>query len=299
MYVRNGLKLSLIGFLVLVIGCQSSQKQGTVPSEWQENYILANDIRIHYWRTGGNKPVIVMAHGSSDNGLCWTNFAKEFTDDYDVIMFDARGHGLTDPPSKTDLMDAQAEDFAAFIKALKLEKPIIMGHSMGSASAAWMAAKYPDIPRAVILEDPRLAPRPASWNNRSTPDAVKKRRLNILSKNNSTFNEIYLKGLKNTPHWGESELSFWAPSKLLHHPNSAFRRIGDHPKMAELFPKIIVPTLILKADDQGEIREINFKVSKLLKKGKIVHIQGAGHNIRRDQKELTIKETKKFLNSLN
>ena len=32
---------------------------------------------MHYWRTGGSKPVLIMAHGSSDDGLCWTNLAKE------------------------------------------------------------------------------------------------------------------------------------------------------------------------------------------------------------------------------
>ena len=50
--------------------------------------------------------------------------------------------------------DVQVEDLAGLIKELKLERPILMGHSMGSASVAQFAAKYPDVPRAVILEDP-------------------------------------------------------------------------------------------------------------------------------------------------
>ena len=132
------------------------------PAGWTDGYVMANGIRIHYWRTGGNKPVLLMAHGSSDNGLCWTNLAKELVDDYDIILPDARGHGLSDPPRKSDSADAQAEDLAGLIRALKLKKPILMGHSMGSSSVAWFSAKYPDIPGAVILEDPRLIPRPSS-----------------------------------------------------------------------------------------------------------------------------------------
>jgi pimeloyl-ACP methyl ester carboxylesterase len=124
------------------------------PAGWTDGYVVANGIRLHYWRTGGAKPALVMAHGSSDDGLCWTNLAKELTDRYDVIMFDARGHGLSDPPTAADPVDVQVEDLAGLIKALKLDKPILMGHSMGSASVAWFAAKYPDVPRAVILEDP-------------------------------------------------------------------------------------------------------------------------------------------------
>ena len=131
------------------------------PAGWTDGYVSANGIRLHYWRTGGAKPALVMAHGSSDDALCWTNLARELTDRYDVIMFDARGHGLSDPPTAADPVDVQVEDLAGLIKALKLDKPILMGHSMGSASVAWFAAKYPDVPRAVILEDPALV-RPAT-----------------------------------------------------------------------------------------------------------------------------------------
>ena len=141
--------------IVSLLGTPAFAAQPPLPPEgWTDGYVIANGIRIHYWRTGGDKPVIIMAHGSSDNGLCWTNLAKELTNEYDIILPDARGHGLSDPPAKSDPADAQAEDLAGLIRKLKLEKPIVMGHSMGSSSVAWFAAKYPNIPRVVILEDP-------------------------------------------------------------------------------------------------------------------------------------------------
>ena len=91
--------------------------------------------------------------------------AKEIQDGYDIIMFDASGHGLSDPPTPSDPPDVQVEDLGGLIKALKLERPILMGHSMGSASVAHFAAKYPDVARAVILEDPALV-RPAPRRRR-------------------------------------------------------------------------------------------------------------------------------------
>lgn len=140
------------------------------PANWSDGYVWGNGIRIHYWRTGGNKPPLVLAHGSSDDGLCWTNLARELEASFDIIMPDARGHGLTDPPTASDPADVQVEDLAALIRELKLVKPILMGHSMGSSSVAWFAAKYPDVPRGVVLEDPGLAARrpggpgaPTSW----------------------------------------------------------------------------------------------------------------------------------------
>jgi len=270
------------------------------PEGWTDSYVLANDIRIHYWRTGGDKPVMIMAHGSSDNGLCWTNLARELEADYDIIMFDARGHGLSDPPSRSDGVDAQCEDLAGLIRELGLEKPILMGHSMGSSSVAWFAARYPDIPGAVILEDPGLIPRP-NRNPGTTPSEadIEEQRAQMVERNNRTIDELVALCMKNTPQWGQCECEFWAPSKKLHHPNNVYRRlIGRGPDKSELFPMITAPTLILKADAQGEVRKQNEEIAALLPNGRIVHIEGARHNVRRDQKEALIKALKAFLEEL-
>jgi pimeloyl-ACP methyl ester carboxylesterase len=263
------------------------------PAGWTDGYVLANGIRIHYWRTGGSKPALVLAHGSSDDGLCWTNLAKEFQQDFDIIMFDARGHGLSDPPTATDAPDVQVEDLAGLIKELKLDKPILMGHSMGSASVAHFAAKYPDVPRAVILEDPALV-RPATppAPSQTTPET---RRASILARNNTTEAALVAGCMKNSPKWGRSECEIWAPSKRRHHPDTALASPGRRPPMSDLLPKITAPTLILKADADDALKKQNEQVTDLLKNGKIVHITGAGHNVRREGKEQTIQVLKAFL----
>ena len=71
---------------------------------------------------------------------------------------------------------------------------------------------------------------------------------------------------------------------------------GEHrnrPPMRELFPKVTAPVLILKADAQGDLRRENEEVAGLLKKGRIVHIEGAAHNVRRDQKQKTLASSSK------
>jgi pimeloyl-ACP methyl ester carboxylesterase len=269
------------------------------PAGWTDHYVMANGIRIHYWRTGGNKPVMIMAHGSSDDGLCWTNFAKELTADYDIIMYDARGHGLSDPPAEQGAADAMMEDLAALIRELKIVKPIIMGHSMGSSTAAWFAAKYPDVPRAVILEDPGLArPGGALPPAPGQPADAGKRRAAILERNNLSYEELVAGCMKGSPKWGQSECEYWAPSKRRHHPYTVSGGAAYRPGMKELLPKITAPTLILKADAQGELRAQNEEIAKLLPKGKLVHIEGAGHNVRRENKAQALEVLKAFLASL-
>ena len=266
------------------------------PAGWTDGYVTANGIRLHYWRTGGAKPPLVMAHGSSDDALCWTNLAKELTDRYDVIMFDARGHGLSDPPTAADAVDVQVEDLNGLIKALKLEKPILMGHSMGSASVAWFSAKYPDVPRAVILEDPALV-RPAApaTATAATPPSVDDRRAQVLARNNMSEAALVADCMKNSPKWGQAECETWAPSKRRHHPDTVRVNNAARPPMRELLPKITAPTLILKADAQGELRAQNDEVAKLLPKGRLVHIAGAGHNVRRENKAQTLEVLNAFL----
>ncbi|MPZ20044.1 MAG: alpha/beta fold hydrolase [Luteitalea sp.] len=287
---------TLIASFALFALCAAPAAAGPEPpAGWTDGYVMANGIRSHYWRTGGeNKPALVLAHGSSDDGLCWTNLAKELQDGYDIIMFDARGHGLSDPPTPADPPAVQVEDLAGLIEALRLERPILMGHSMGSASVAHFAAKYPDIPRAVILEDPRLVRR-AGAATAQTQASPEERRANILARNNMSEAELVAGCMENSPKWGRSECELWAPSKRRHHPNTVSNSPASRPPMSELFAKITAPTLILKADAQGDLRKQNEEVAASLRKGKIVHITGAGHNVRRENKAQTLEVLRSFL----
>jgi pimeloyl-ACP methyl ester carboxylesterase len=85
---------------------------------------------------------------------------------------------------------------------------------------------------------------------------------------------------------------------LLHHPDNVYRSFGNRPPMEELFDKIDVPTLILKADAPPDVRKQNEAAAKHLKDGKLVHIDGAGHNVRREQKQSLLAALNEFLKGL-
>ena len=77
---------------------------------WQSGDVSVNGLRLHYTRTGGDKPPVVLAHGFSDDGLCWTPVAEVLAPDYDVIMVDARGHGQSEAPEQGYNMADMAGD---------------------------------------------------------------------------------------------------------------------------------------------------------------------------------------------
>lgn len=279
-----------------LLAAVSFTAQADTAANWPDQYVVANNIRIHYWRTNtAGKPVMILAHGSSDDGMCWTNFAREFAQDYDIIMYDARGHGRTDPPRQGDAIDSQVEDLAGLIKALNIQKPIVMGHSMGASMAIWFGAKYPETAKAIVLEDPGLIPNPNMAAAMNADPA--KRIATILEGNNKTVEQQVDWCTKNTK-WGLSECTMWAPSKRYHHPNTAYRLTGTRPTTTELLPKITVPVLILKADAKDDVKAQNEKIASLLPRGKIVHIQGAGHNVRREDLKQTVDELRGFLKAL-
>src|SRR6266581_4265225 len=124
---------------------------------WSEGDVQANGITIHYYRTGGdNKPSILLLHGITDSGQCWPRVAHDLEGSYNVIMTDARGHGHSGTSATAFSIALLADDAAAVIRALNLEKPYVFGHSMGAITAATLAATYPDLVRAIVLEDPPL-----------------------------------------------------------------------------------------------------------------------------------------------
>ncbi|MBA3450836.1 MAG: alpha/beta hydrolase, partial [Chloroflexia bacterium] len=112
-------------------------------NEWQSGFVAANGLRLFYTRTGGDKPPVVLAHGVTDSGLCWSPVAAELAADYDVIMLDARGHGRSDVPERGYGPEEQADDLAGAIAALGLTRPAVLGHSMGAATALVLAGAHP------------------------------------------------------------------------------------------------------------------------------------------------------------
>jgi pimeloyl-ACP methyl ester carboxylesterase len=124
-----------------------------IPTHWNEDYVLANDVHLHYYRTGGDKPALLLLHGFNEYGLTWLRVAKELEGNYDVIMVDARGHGRSDGIAKVGYPpEANVEDTAGVIRALKLGRARIIGLSMGGTTALRLAARYPELVHSFIFE---------------------------------------------------------------------------------------------------------------------------------------------------
>jgi N-formylmaleamate deformylase len=256
--------------------------------KFTESDAKINGVKIHYYRTGGSKPPFVLLHGATDNGLCWTALAEVLAEKYDVIMPDAQGHGLSDRLTPAFTFIDHAAQTAGLVRQLGLDSPLVMGHSMGAGTAVNLAVEYPDLPRAIILEDP-------GWNSH---DAFKSLSQEEKTKQREAFakflggfgkhnrEELIDECRKANPHWSEAEIVPWAEAKLQFDP-ALFSKIQiDRPSYVELVPRIKCPALLLISEN-GVVSEKTAEQAAQLWKSKKpfqwVKIQGAGHNIRRDQ----------------
>jgi pimeloyl-ACP methyl ester carboxylesterase len=275
-----------------------SENRDLSGKEWASGHVDANGIRIHYHRTGGDKPPVVLAHGITDNGLCWTRLARALQVDFDVIMYDARGHGSSDAPEEGYSITDHVGDLVGLAQVLKLEKPILMGHSMGGGIVARTAAEYPELPRAVILEDPVHMFEPPSYTVEEWQARAAEIHAEIANRKTMTREQlIELCRTELHPNWSEEELGPWAESKLQVSPHIA-QIYGAMPSLQESFPRIRCPVLILKADADKETKREEQKVANLLASGTLIHVEGAGHNVRRDNFPATLQALTDFLNGL-
>jgi pimeloyl-ACP methyl ester carboxylesterase len=92
--------------------------------------IKANGIELYYERYGHGEPVI-FSHGWLDDCSVWNPQADIIAKDHTVILYDLRGHGRSEKPGGNYSVQTFADDLNFLIQALKLEKAILVGFSLG------------------------------------------------------------------------------------------------------------------------------------------------------------------------
>lgn len=113
-------------------------------------FVEANGLNIHYQETGSGVPLILL-HGGSANLQSFDAQVPAFAGHFRVIALDSRGHGRTVNPDGKMSYAGMADDVIAFIDALKLDKPLVLGYSDGGQIALEIGVHYPDRVRALVL----------------------------------------------------------------------------------------------------------------------------------------------------
>ena len=116
--------------------------------------ITVNDLVVSYNDEGNTgDPVIIFIHGFPFNKSMWDKQMEVLKENYRVIAYDVRGHGNSDAGTKDFSIDLFAADLLNLMDALKIDKAMLCGLSMGGYIALNAVENYPDRFDALILSD--------------------------------------------------------------------------------------------------------------------------------------------------
>ncbi len=258
--------------------------------------------RFHYisWGEEQNElPGALLLHGITSSAQSWVRVGPALANHYRVYALDMRGHGDSIKPSQGAYsLHHTADDAAAFIDILGLERPLLIGHSWGGATAIVLASgaesqKPVPLFSHVILEDP-------AYNfglNGSEERAI------FYAKDiGRPSDELGVELTADNPGWTEADIEgkIEALQKVTREAViSVFSEAGEEGDLLPLLAHIAAPTLLIRADASLEtaLDEAAWERAKKLLplNSRAVQVNGAAHNIHRSKFDEFMQVVNDFL----
>ncbi|MEY9997408.1 N-formylmaleamate deformylase [Streptomyces sp. V4I8] len=208
--------------------------------------------RFHYLTWGAAqppaRPTVVLLHANAGSAASWSRVGPALADRFCVFAPDLRGHGssVKAPAGSYGLRDA-ANDIGAFLHALELTEPLLIGHSWGAAVALVLATGAESTKPApalsgLVLEDPPAA---MSLTRQNQP-------LSDLIRAMATPAEVLRELLTVVhPDWDDIDADSWVEGLQSTQPEISSSVVSDGARSGPLLPllaQLTAPTLLLRAD---------------------------------------------------
>lgn len=114
-------------------------------------YLNINDINVNYVDFGNKKgKAIVLLHGWGQNIQMMEMLGKPFEKDFRIIIVDFPGFGLSEEPKESMGVDGYTKVIEKLLKSLKIEKPILVGHSFGGRVSVKFASRN-EVEKVILL----------------------------------------------------------------------------------------------------------------------------------------------------
>jgi len=119
-------------------------------SEWidrsphKSGFLTANKVRLHYLDWGGKGQAILFLHGLGDTAHIFDDLAPKFTNQFRVLGLTRRGHGQSEKPAEGYDTATLVEDIRQFLDGLKIERVVLVGHSLAGDELTRFAGDHSD-----------------------------------------------------------------------------------------------------------------------------------------------------------
>ena len=232
-------------------------------------------MKLYSQITGKGKPLIIMhgLFGMSDN---WQTLGRKWADQYEVHLLDMRNHGRS-PHSDVFSYDAMSDDLLEYMEDHKMDKALVMGHSMGGKVAMLFAVYNPDMVEKLIVAD--IAPKPYEPHHQKILAALEGLDLENISSRSEAEEQFAIRDegtkqfLLKSLYWKEKGKLDWR----FNLPVIAreIEQVGE-----ELPPQAIYygPTLFIRGGNSNYIQDDDMEqIQAHFPEAVLQTIDGAGH----------------------
>lgn len=209
--------------------------------------IKINDININYIKYGNGKIDMVLLHGWGQNIKMMMPIGNAFKSIFKITIIDFPGFGESDEPKEVLSIENYAEILNKLLKKLKINNPILIGHSFGGRVAIKYASTY-EVKKLVLLASP--------FEKRVTKPSLKQKILKTLKK---------VPLLNNLETWAKNHIG----SQDYKNASPIMKKIlveTVNTDLTEEAKKITIPTIIIQGDnDEAVSIEEAKRLSNLIK----------------------------------
>jgi esterase len=262
-------------------------------------------LRLRYldWGTEGLPPMLFL-HGGALTAHTWDLCCLSLRREYHCLALDQRGHGDSDWEPQADYsIAAQREDIKGFCDQLGLDRPILVGQSMGAINALAFAVHYPERLSALVMIDagPEMR-RPGSRRIRefvtevaeaSSLEAIIARALAFNPRRDpQILRRSLMHNLRRTPEGGWR----WKYDRRRFQNLDRDGHLVERRGLADGLARLACPVLVVRGADSDVFHEEDaVHLAGRLPRGSHVTIAEAGHTVQGDNPKALVAAIRAFL----
>jgi len=256
-------------------------------------WVRSDGVRLHVLDYGGDGVPLVVLPGITSPAIAMDFVARELTGLVRPLVVDVRGRGLSDDGNAYDL-DAYADDTEAVVTGLGLERPVLLGHSMGARIAAVVAARGVVPLRGSVLVDP-----PMSGPDRGPYPTTLAAFLGQLAeaRRGTTADEV----ARSWPRWPrrEQELRARWLASCSEEAISATHRGFETEDFFDAWPSVPSPVVLVHGSDSPVVTAAGAAEAARSNPGaELLEVPDAGHMVFWDNPEIARQAVRKALSSM-
>ena len=267
-----------------------------------EHQVVLADSRTIAYRERGTGPPLVLLHGAISDSRVWRWQLDGLSDQFRVLAWDAPGCGRSDEPPEHWRLPDYADCAAAWLNALGVERPHVLGLSWGSCVTLELYRRHPHVPASLVL-----ASAYAGWAGSLPPEQVAARLEGVLAVADLPPEELLdaWPGLLTDaapPELVDELVAVWWDNAGIVHP-VGYRAIAHSLAEADLrdvLSRIDVPTLLLYGDldprsPVGVAEDLHARIPT----SRLVVMAGVGHVSNPEAPDQFNAHVRAFLTSLD